>query len=203
MTGPQPVRPATATRREDPRVARSRASVLDATVDLLAERGIGGITVEAVAERSGVAKTTIYRQWPALADIVLDAVRVTLRAPADPDTGSVRDDLLALVLGLAAALTGSPAAPLMPALMDAAERDPRFAELHHAEARERHAVVVRAIARGVERGELRPGTDPDDVLDLLAGPVFHRRYVTGRPVDARFAERVVDAVLRTHAAPRA
>lgn len=65
----------------DPRVARSRTAVIAATLDLLAERGITATTIEAVAERSGVAKTTIYRQWDRQPELVLDAIGTTVRTP--------------------------------------------------------------------------------------------------------------------------
>ncbi|WP_367129171.1 TetR/AcrR family transcriptional regulator [Saccharothrix sp. HUAS TT1] len=189
------------TPRTDPRVVRSRAAVLRATLALVAERGISATTVEAVAERSGVAKTTIYRQWPDRAALVVAAFDTTLTPPADPDTGNLRDDLVHLLTGLAHALTTGPAASLMPALIDAAGRDAAFAALHRREADRRHRVVLDAIARGIDRGELPADTDPADVLDLLAGPLFHRRLISTADLTADFARRVVDLVLRAHTTP--
>lgn len=190
------------TSRPDPRVLRSRAAAIRAALELVAERGIPAATVEAVAERSGLAKTTLYRLWPDRAALVLDAFGATLTAPGDPDTGSLRGDLLHLVTGLARALTTGPAAALMPALIDAAERDPAFAALHRREADQRHRVVLDVIARGVARGELPGGTDPAEVLDLLAGPLFHRRLISTPELTTAFAERVVDLVLRAYAPGR-
>ena len=186
----------------DPRVARSRRAVIAATLDLLAERGIAATTIEAVADRSGVAKTTIYRQWDGQPALVLDAIGTTLRTPIDPDTGTLRGDLLDLIGGLVDALNTSPAAGLMPALIDAAERDPSFAALHHREAAQRHQVVLTAIARGIDRGELTPGTDPAEVLDMVAGPVFYRRLVSSGVVNRAFARRIVDRVLTAYANDR-
>lgn len=188
--------------RVDPRVTRSRAAVIAATLDLLAERGIAATTIDAVAGRSGVAKTTIYRQWDGQPALVLDAIGTTLRTPADPDTGNLRGDLLDLLGGLADALSSGPAAGLMPALIDAAERDPAFAALHHREATQRHHVVHAAIARGIERGELPPGTDPAEVLDMVSGPVFYRRLVSAGAVDRAFAQRIVDRVLAAYVLDR-
>ncbi|WP_263577611.1 TetR/AcrR family transcriptional regulator [Actinotalea sp. M2MS4P-6] len=179
----------------DPRVARSRAAVLAAATELLAERGVAGTTIEAVAARSGVAKTTIYRQWPDQHALVLDAFDTVLPVTPAPDTGALRGDLLAIVSGLARALVSSPAATLMPALIDAAERDPGFADLHHREAARRHEAVREVVQRARDRGEVGDDVDLDDLLDALAGPLFHRRYVTGRPLDDRTAERVVDRVV--------
>lgn len=184
--------------RVDPRVTRSRTAVIAATLDLLAERGIAATTIEAVADRCGVARTTIYRQWNGQPALVLDAIGAILRPPTDPDTGTLRGDLLALLGGLTDALTTSPAAGLMPALIDAAERDPAFAALHHREATQRHKVVHAAIARGIQRGELPAGTDPAEVLDMVTGPVFYRRYVSVGSVDRDFAQRVVDRVLAAY-----
>ncbi|MFF2621388.1 TetR/AcrR family transcriptional regulator [Oerskovia jenensis] len=182
-------------RRIDPRMARSRRTVLAATVEVLAERGVAGTTIEAVAERSGVAKTTIYRQWDDQPALVRDAFASTLETPPAPDTGTLRGDLLALVDGLARALSFGPAASIMSGLIDAAQREPAFAELHATEAALRHRVVLEVIERAVRRGELAEETDPALALDLIAGPVFHRRWVTGRPVDREMTTRVVDATL--------
>jgi AcrR family transcriptional regulator len=179
-------------------VLRTRGSVIRATLGLLAERGIAGTTIEAVAEVSGVAKTTIYRHWDSQSALVLDAFDSVLRPPSDPDTGTLRGDLRELMTGLARSLSAGPATGLMFALIDAAERDAAFATLHRREAGTRHAVILAVIARGIARGELPAGTDPADVLDLLAGPLFHRRAVSAGSVDTGFPERVVDRVLAAY-----
>ncbi|GAA4605810.1 TetR/AcrR family transcriptional regulator [Actinoplanes octamycinicus] len=179
---------------------RSKARVLTSALALLAQRGITGTTIEAVAEHSGVAKTTIYRQWESQAALVLDAFDSILALPADPATGSLRDDLVHLLTGFAEALRTSPATGMMFALVDAAERDPAFAALHRRQADTRHQLVLDVITRGIDQGELPADTDPAEVLDLLAGPIFHRRAVSGAPLDAAFAVRVVDRVLTAYRA---
>jgi len=190
---------AAAAHRPDPRRVRSRAAALTATVDLLVERGIAGTTIEAVAARSGVARTTIYRHWPDQPALVVDAFASVLDDPAPPDLGSLRADLLHLVRGLADALGRGPAAALMATLVDAAERDPRYAAVHRREAQARHGAVRVVLERGVERGELPAGADLDALVDVLAGPLFHRRWVSGGRLDDAFATTVVDTVLRAHA----
>ena len=159
-----------------------------------------------MAARSGVAKTTIYRQWDNQQALALDAFTTLLGVPSAPDTGTVRGDLLELVRGLARALTVSPAARQMPALIDAAERDQAFAGVHHKEALRRHEAVMTVITRGVHRGELPTDTDTAEVIDLLTGPIFYRRYVSHGGVDESFADVVVDLVLaglRARARPAA
>ena len=189
MTRPAPA-------AEDPRVTRSKAAVIEAALALIAERGVAMTTVDEISERSGVAKTTIYRHWNSKPDVVLDAISPQLEPPPVPDTGELRQDLYQLVEGLAWALTDSPLAPLMSSLIDAAERDHEFAALHRRHVRERHDVVRCVLRRGIARGELPGDADLDAVLDVLAGPVFYRRLVSQGSVDVAFCRWVVDVLLR-------
>lgn len=179
----------------DPRVIRSKQAVIEAALELLSERGVTATTVEAISERSGVAKTTIYRHWPGKPEVVLDAIRTLISPPDDPDTGSLRQDLYILTEGLARALGESRMAALIPSLIAAAERDAAFAALHRNFVAAQHQVVRDVCLRGVGRGELPAGTDVDEVVVLLAGPLFYRRSVTHDRLDAGFSQRVVDVVL--------
>jgi len=182
----------------DPRVTRSRSKVVEVTLELLAERGVAGTSVEAIAERSGVAKTTVYRHWATKADVILEAIETCVETAHPPDTGSVRDDLHVLIGGLCQALSRAPWAAFMPSLIDAAQRDPGFARVHHRFAAGRTAPLREVLTRAVERGELPVGLDQDELVDLLSGPVFYRRLVSGDRLDQAYAERVVDRVLRAY-----
>jgi AcrR family transcriptional regulator len=174
------------------RAARSRATVLAEAYRLLAEGGIGGVSIDEIARRTGVAKTTIYRHWPSRAALLLDACS-QLGAPAVvPDTGSLRGDLTALVTALAAELSSPGWPAVLPSIIDAAERDPELAALHaalHARLMEPLLVVAK---RAKERGEL-PGRRPEDVVAAVAGPLFYRRWFSKEPLDARFAAAVIRA----------
>lgn len=172
-----------------------------ATLALIAERGIAATSIDAIAERSGVAKTTIYRHWESRPAVVLDALSRSLSAPEDPDTGSLRSDLHVLLGGLARALTDTPLAAVLTTIMDAAERDREFADLHRREVAGRHQVVRDVIVRGIGRGELPRGTDPDEVLALVTGPVFYRRLIAHGTVDEHDAAAVVDRVLAAYTGP--
>lgn len=183
---------------DDPRVARSKAAIIEATIQLLGERGVAETTIEAISERSGVAKTTIYRHWESKAEVVLAALDTIVEAPRDPDTGSLRRDLEELLQGLAHALTTSPWAPLVSSLIDAAERDPEFADLHGRFASGRHETVRAVLQRGIDRGELRRDADLDDVMEHLAGPLFYRRLVRRQPIPTARTRRIVDVVMRAY-----
>ncbi len=181
---------------EDPRIARSKTAVLEATRALVAEGGIGETTIDAISERSGVAKTTIYRHWPGKPAIVLDALSQVMAPPPDPNTGSVRDDLVALLVGFAEGLSRGPLAPLLTSMMEAAEREAEVARVHRDEAAARHRVLRDAVVRGIGRGELPAGTDADAVVAHVVGPVVYRRLVAGEEVSAEEATAVVDRALR-------
>jgi len=180
---------------EDPRVSRSKAAVREATSALVAEVGIGETTVDAISERSGVAKTTIYRHWSGKPAIVLDALSSVMVPPPDPGTGSVRDDLVALMVGLVDGLSRGPLAALLTSMMEAAERDPEVARVHRDEAAARHKVLRDAVVRGIGRGELPADTDADAVVAQVVGPVVYRRLVAGQEVDAERVVAVVDRAL--------
>lgn len=179
----------------DPRVARSRAVVLDATTALLAERGIESTTIEAIAARSGVAKTTIYRHWPDKAALVVDAIDRLAGPVVDPDTGSLDGDLRALASGLAAGLASGPWSEVLPSLIDGIQRDPALAARHRTTTEARHSTVRAILARARSRGEIDARVSDDDVIALIAGPLFHRRLVEGHRPGRAFADRLVDHVL--------
>lgn len=180
----------------DPRVARSRERVLGVALDLVAERGIAGASIEAIAARSGVAKSTIYRQWQHQAALVIDAFHSIAPDPPSPDTGTLAGDLVVLLGGFAEGLGRGRTGVLMVALTDAAQRDPDFAHLHAQEVLRRHQPVLAVLAQGRDRGELPAEVDLDELLDHLAGPIFHRQFISGPPPNRKLAERVVLAALR-------
>ncbi|MEV0203028.1 TetR/AcrR family transcriptional regulator [Nonomuraea sp. NPDC050691] len=173
---------------------RKQQEIFDATLRLVAERGYDGLTVEGVAERSGVNKTTIYRWWPSKAALLGAAlVEADVLGFDPPDTGSLRGDLVALVEGMAALLTRPPARDIALAALAAAVRHPEldgrrfFADRF---ARERPV-----FERAVRRGELSRTADPMLVVDLLAGAVWVRAVFRGQPATGGFAEEAVSAVL--------
>lgn len=178
----------------DPRVARTRAVVLEAAGDVLAEDGREGFTIDAVARRSGVARTTIYRHWPDLGELLYDTFRAMGHAKPDVDTGSVRDDLVALYQALAAGFDSS-IGRCIPVLLDVTRREPGLAEVHQQFIAERRGPSRRALEAGVARGELPADIDVEALIDRIAGPVFYRHLVVQRPMSGAEIERLVDDVI--------
>jgi AcrR family transcriptional regulator len=160
-----------------PRSAEADRAIFTKTLELLADEGLRGLSVEGVAERAGVAKTTIYRRFPAKRDLVRAALAsVAAFGQIDPpDTGSVRDDLYELARARVAALKRTGTQLLMPRLMAEAGSDPELHALILAVfADPARDVVTGALRRGVEREELRADVDVELLTDLLAGVIVYR-----------------------------
>ena len=98
--------------------------VLRAALEVLADDGMPGFTIESVARRAGASKATVYRHWPSPSALLVDAMDAEFRPLPDVDTGDLRADLVGLLTAFASALTDSPFPKLMAAFTDAAERDP-------------------------------------------------------------------------------
>ncbi len=179
----------------DPRVERSRRVILEAVLDELGEVGYGSLTIEAVAARAGVGKSTVYRHWPGKLELVEDAFR-TLKAPvAVPDQGSLRDRVIAVIEQVACLVAESTYSTCMPALIDAAERDPKVRDFHSRFSAERRAVLVGMLRDAVKAGELPATADPELLADALVGPILLRRLMLAQPVGPEIAPVLVDQLL--------
>jgi len=183
--------------RGRPRSDRIHRAILDATRDLLVERGFTRLRLEAVASRAGVARATIYRRWPSKEALALDL----LLELADPylaveETGDTREELRAVVTNAIRGLTETELGPVMRALISQIAANPAIGDPFRATVvAARREQVIRVVERGMGRGDLRPDTDPSTATELLVGPVYFRLVFGGR-LDGAFADQVVDGFLR-------
>lgn len=197
-----PKRPARATPRTpvesgalDERIVRSRATVLDATTALLFERGYGGTSIDEIARRSGVAKTTIYRHWPDRTALLRDACS-KIGTPLDrPDTGNVREDVTAVLLNLASMLRSAKWTSVLPSIIDAAERDPEMAAMYSQLQHGYSAVLQALLADAAGNGQLSKDADAPALTAMLLGPLFYRRWFSREVVSDAFARQIVSQVL--------
>lgn len=178
----------------DERVEKSKKVVLATTYELLTKSGLGGVSVDEVSRRSGVAKTTIYRHWPSREALLLDACSQLSSRPPVPDTGSLRSDLDLLATGAAARLQ-QPWSTVLPSIVDAAERDRDLADLQSQIHAQMRGAFVTAIERGVERGELSKSLDVREMVASIIGPLLYRRFFSRERLDEAFARNVVDRAL--------
>ena len=196
MTGTHDVSPA-AGRRGRPRSEAASRAILQSASDLMLESGLGAVSMDAVAERAGVSKATIYRWWPSKERLALDALFVTWTEPerALPDTGSLRGDLLALIRPWVGLLRDGAYGRVIAALVERVQADPEFADDYRARFVEPRRDQAREIfARAISRGEVAADANVELLLDLLYGPVYHRLLHGHRPLNDRFARELVEGV---------
>jgi len=179
----------------DPRVERSRRVILEATLDELGDTGYGAMTIESVARRAGVGKATIYRHWQGKLDLLGDALETLKRPIAPPTEGLVRERIVALLESLVGTIGESRWSRCMPALIDAAARDETVERVHHLFVGARRQIMIDLIVEGITTGELATDLDPVLTSEVLAGPIFYRRLMTGEPFPPALARQIVDLVL--------
>ncbi|HEX3607624.1 MAG TPA: TetR/AcrR family transcriptional regulator [Candidatus Dormibacteraeota bacterium] len=179
-----------------PRGPRARERVLRAALEVLAERGMPGFTMEAVAQRAGASKATLYRHWRSQAALLIDALDLVIAPFEAPATGTLRGDVLELLSRLEVLVGTQPYGRLMAAFVDAAERDPALAGLQDRISESRRAPLRRILGAARDRGELPAATDIELAVDLFAGPAFYRRFVVHGPFPKGYSQRLVDLVLR-------
>jgi AcrR family transcriptional regulator len=184
-----------AERTEDRRVQRSKDAVMKATLELLTEDGLAGLSIDKVSARSGVAKTTVYRHWPSRAELLLDACSSLTGPFTLADTGSFRGDLVALVREIRARFE-SQLGSMLPSIMDAAEREPEMAALFAASTQKLIDAIQVLIDRAVRRKEIRPGIRAKDLAVTIVGPLAFQRWFSRSRLSDAFIRRVVDQSLR-------
>jgi AcrR family transcriptional regulator len=180
-----------------PRSEKAERAIVEATLDLIAEgMGISELSIEAIASRAGVGKTTIYRRWSNKEDLVVDAL-ATLKAPLPKLAGkSVREDLIALVDAMRRESGHSRARCVMNIAMSEADRNPRLTERFFKRAIEpRRAAMRETIARGVATGELKPDLDVEMGMALLSGAMlWYGKWGPAGELPEDLAERIVDHI---------
>jgi AcrR family transcriptional regulator len=163
----------------------------------LQEQGYGALTIEGVAARAGVGRPTIYRRWPSKPALVVAAlVHSTRLAVPMPDTGSLRDDLVAVQRHQVELMNSPESRRVTAGLVADLASDPELAESYVSQYLvPRRATVWQVLQRAVDRGELAADADFAFVYDLLMGPLFMRAVVWGQPLTPAAAQQTADVIL--------
>ncbi len=181
---------------------RVRAAAFAATLAELAEGGYAALSLERVARRAGVHKTTLYRRWGSREELVLQAM---LERAAEhisvPDTGSLRADLLELARTAAANAASPEVAAMARAVAAESPYDSKLAAANGRFWAERLALDGVIVERAIERGEVAAGTEPRRVIESVLGPIHLRLLLTGEPIDDSFLKGIVDVVVDGVAQP--
>ncbi len=176
----------------DPRIERTHRLVLEATAELLGECGFGRTSIEAISERSGVARSTIYRHWPNRNELLLESIGKRVEMTRSTDTGDLRADLIRLYSHLGAMLNDEATRSMVASFVAEATRDPELAALNSKFIEARREATSDLIKNAVERGDLPTETDPDQMAQDLAGGIFFRGLVLRQPTDETWIATHVD-----------
>ena len=177
------------------RSARVRSAVIAATLAELADRGYSGLTLDGVAARAAVHKTTVYRRWRSKEALVLDAMlEQASQTVAVPDTGSLRGDLLDLARRSVVIQTSPAGEAVVRTVAGEAPGNPEMAVASRRFWAERLELDQTILRRARDRGEIAPSTELRPVIEALLGPLYFRLLVTGQTLDDAYIEGVVDLV---------
>jgi AcrR family transcriptional regulator len=180
-----------------PRSAAADEKILDATVDLLAEQGFLALTVEAVAARAGVAKTTIYRRWPGKEVLVMDALCGMKGLKGEPPGESVRGDLLFMLRRMRDVwLTGRFGSLMRRLAADGIDRPDLYREFRDRFVAPRQAIMRGIIERGIAEGVVRPDVEVQWVIAMLVSPVITAVMTHQGKLPIKQIDFTVDTVLR-------
>lgn len=172
-----------------------RAAVTAATLAELAERGYSAVSLEGVAARAQVHKTTVYRRWRTKERLVLDAMlHQAAQTVAVPDTGSLRGDLLELARRSAAIQTSPAGEAVVRAVAGEAPGNPAIAAASRRFWAERLELDRTILRRAQDRGEIDARTADSPVLESLLGALYFRLLVSGAPLDDDFIQRIADLI---------
>lgn len=187
---------AVSARGVDPRIERSRTVIRRAALDELGEVGYGAFTIESVAARAHVGKSTIYRHWRDKFDLIADAFESAHehRVP-DVTTGTATDRITLLVRHVAEITVDSEFSRCIPALVEGARHDPRLQEFHRQYSARRRQSLTDLISAGIGSGEFAATVDPELASQALLGAIFYGRLMSAEPFDPSRADELVAAVL--------
>lgn len=181
-----------------PRPNSSTDEIIVTTIRLIAEHDISGVSVDMVAEACNVSKATIYRRWPSRDDLIFEAMTYIKYPQAAPDKGTLKEDLAALLRDLVKFLNRPEGGKVYAAFLNSAIRSPKLAELRAEVSRTARVNYRNAVARSIERGELRPGTNTEVLVEALIAPFVYRRLGSPRDVPVKLVDQVIDIVLTGH-----
>ena len=169
--------------------------ILEQVIALLGSHGYAGLTLDELAARSGVAKTTILRRWPSKAAVAAAGVeRLALQSVDVPDSGALKVDLLALLHGAVEAFVRG-RGQFVAQLIREAGHHPEITDLLYTVIHTRRQAYRRVLALAIARGELAPSVDQDLLIDLLIGPIWTRMLITRDPITREYMDSIVEAVL--------
>jgi len=175
------------------------ADILDAALDVLAEEGFDGMTIDMVAARAKAGKATLYRRWPSKTELVIDAVACMKNNDLNfddlPDTGTLRGDLVAMIKP-PTIRDAERKLRVMAGLISLLARNPELAEAAQIAVIAPRAEMNRIfLQRAIDRGEIGADVDIAMVANISPSMVTYRTMMLARPVDREFLISLIDKVI--------
>ena len=182
----------------------SRRAILDAVLALCRQEGYARLSIEAIAARAGVGKQTIYRWWPSKGAVLLEALQgEAAAAAAYPDTGDLAADMRATINEVVGFLANPQFGPPLAALIAEAQQDPALGPvLLERYIRPLRAPIADRLRRAQQAGQLPETLDVDAILEVILGALYHRLLLPSGPLDAAYANFVVNTVFAGTSAAR-
>jgi AcrR family transcriptional regulator len=184
------------------RSARVRSAVLAATVEELVAVGNASFSIDGVAERAGVNKTTVYRRWGNRENLLLEAILAHGRDVPLPDTGSLRSDLLAYGKAIVASVQDAETEALARAIVSVGDPESPIAKANRAFWAKQFDLAGLIVDRAIERQEIPSGVDSRVVLEAIIAPIFFRLLLSRDKLDRRFIEHLAESAAAVASAPR-
>lgn len=178
-----------------PRSEQARQKAIDATQELLAEGGINAFTMDAVAKRSGVAKTTLYRHWDTGNELLVHSLDCQVERFPTPDNGSLVADLTEMFTMMAKIMGEPGTRQLILEMMSATAKDPDLEAVKNAMVAERHRPLEEIVLRAVDRGEIPP-INLDQATLFIEGPFMARVMMHGRPIADDEIQDTIKMIIR-------
>jgi AcrR family transcriptional regulator len=179
-----------------PRSEAARRRLLDAAVDIVASDGVTAVTADAVARRSGVAKTTLYRHFGSTDGLIFAAVADRVTAGEPPDTGTLRGDLEAIQRRYLHVASSQRNRELFAWMVVKSIESAEHRELFRRARVQPRGPTTVALQRAIARGEVAADIDVDLALHVIQGPLISQRIVDNSEVSERDLQRVLDMIVR-------
>lgn len=179
-----------------PLSAEARAKMLAASQQIIVECGLDACTLDEVARRSGVAKSTVYRHFRNLDELVVTAIDEMIEHVATPDHGSLRADLAAIVRAFTGIVKHTGFRQLFVSMLSRSLTDPEFASVYRDAQEVRHAPLRIAIQRGIARGEVDPEIDVEQAMFFVQGPFVAKRLIENEDISDRDLDVFLDLIVR-------
>ncbi len=173
----------------------ARRKAVEAAQSLIATHGIGGCTLEAVAKKSGVAKTTLYRHWSSRNMLLVHAIDCQIERIPTPNTGSLRSDLLEIMAVFQEVANTAEHRRMMLEIIATAAQDPELAAVHQSLMQERMRPLCEVVERAITRGEIDP-IDPQLAADFIEGPMVAKMIKSTGTIDVADLTTLIDLVIR-------